>query len=99
MAHAVPTSKFRDHIRKVLGSKLIFVVLHMTKEDQISRIQSRHGNEERTVQWLTKCYDIFEPAAEDEPNTISLVINRDMSREDVVEKIVELVDKYQASRI
>ena len=96
VAHAVPTRKFRDHIRNVLGSNLIFVVLHMTKEDQISRIQARHGKEERTVQWLTKSYDMFEPAAEDEPNTISLVITKDMSRDDVVDKIVELVERYQS---
>jgi len=39
---------------------------------------------------------MFEPAAEDEPNTISLVINKDMSRDDVVDKIVELVERYQS---
>ena len=94
VAHAVPTRKFRDHIRKQLGTNLIFIVLHMTKEDQIARIKGRHGNEETFVNMLTKSYDIFEPADEDEPNCIPLVITKDMTRDDVVDKIIRLVKDY-----
>ena len=102
VAHAVPKRKFRDHIRNILGSELIFVVLHMTKENQIKRIRARHGNEQGNVHFLTKCYDAFEPAADDEPNTISVVINEDMTRDDVANKILEQVSyllqtKFQAS--
>ena len=95
VAHAVPARKFRDHIRKQLGSNLIFVVLHMSKEDQIERIKGRHGNEEMFVNMLTKCYDFFEPAEEDEPNTIPLLITKDMTRDDVVDKIIQLVKDYE----
>ena len=94
VTHAVPTRKFRDHIRKVLGFRVIFVVFHMSKENQLKRLQARHGNDDPAVQRLTECYDLFEPAAEDEPNTISLVINENMSRDDVVEKILELVSSH-----
>merc|ERR1711944_334304 len=76
VAHAVPARRFRDHIRKQLGSNLIFVVLHMSKEDQTERIKGRHGNEEMFVDMLPKCYDFFEPAEEDEPNTIPLLITK-----------------------
>ena len=97
VTHAVPLRKFRDHIRKVLGCDVIFVVFHMSKEHQLKRLQARHGNDDTAVQRLTKCYDLFEPAAEDEPNTISLLINEKMSKDDVVEKIIELVSQHNES--
>merc|ERR1712113_980905 len=34
VAQALPTRELRDHMRKELGPDLIFVVLHMSKEDQ-----------------------------------------------------------------
>merc|ERR1719189_3552693 len=42
VAQAVPTRKLRDHIRKQLGPNLIFVVMHMSKEDQYERVKARH---------------------------------------------------------
>ena len=94
VAHAVPTRKFRDHIRKQLGSNLIFVVLHMSKEDQVERIKGRHGDEAMFVDMLTKSYYVFEPAEDDEPNTISILITKDMTREDVTDKILRMVKNY-----
>ena len=63
----------------------------MSKDNQLKRLKARHGNDDTALQRLTKCYDVFEPADEDEPNTISLVINENMSRDDVVEKVLKLV--------
>ena len=95
VAHAVPTRKFRDHIRKQFGPNLIFVVLHMSKEDQVERIKGRHGEEQMFVDMLTKSYDVFEPAEEDEPNTIPILITKDMTREDVADKILQLVKNFK----
>ena len=96
VAHAVPTRKFRDHIRKQLGSNLIFVVLHMSKEDQVERIKGRHGDEAMFVDMLTKSYDVFEPAEDDEPNTISIQITKEMTRDDVADKILQKVKDYKS---
>merc|ERR1712018_245499 len=95
VAQAVPTRKLRDHIRKQLGPNLIFIVLHMTKEDQIARLKERHGNEEKVVNTLAKSSDVFEPAVEDEPNSISLLITKEMTRDDVVDTIIRLVKDYE----
>ena len=95
VAQAVPSRKLRDHIRTRLGDNLIFVVLDMSKEDQLSRIKSRHGNSEKAVGFLSKCYDYFEVAGEDEPRAINVVITKDMTRDDVVEKILLLVNAYE----
>ena len=96
VAHAVPKRKFRDHIRKQLGSSLIFVVLHMSKEDHIERIKERHKNDIRQgiVDKLIKSYDVFEPAEDGEPNTISILITKEMTREDVVDKIIQMTKNY-----
>ena len=43
---------------------------------------------------LTKMYDLYEVAADDEPNAINVVIDKEMTRNDVVEKILHLVKCY-----
>ena len=94
VAHAVPTRKFRDHFRAKLGPDLLFIVLNMTKEDQMGRIKNRHGDEALMNDMLVKAHDIYEAAAKDEPNTIDVWVTKDMSRDDVVDKILDMVKKY-----
>ena len=94
VAQAVPTRTLRNHIRTRLGDNLIFVVLDMSKENQLSRITTRHGNSEKVVSFLSKCYEFFEGAGEDEPRTINVAITKDMTRDDVVKKILLLVNAY-----
>ena len=92
IAQAVPTRSFRDHIRKCLGPDLMFVVLHMTREDQEARIKARHGTENSSVNdMLLKCYDVYEPAGEDEPNTLDVLVTPEMTRDDVVNKILDML--------
>ena len=94
IAQAVPTREIRKHIRSKLGPNLLFVVLHMTKEDQASRIKARHGDDESFVNMLTKLYDVYETAGEDEPNAVTVVIPKDMTRDGVVENILKTVEQY-----
>ena len=95
IAQAVPTRKCRDHIRGQLGSNLVFAVLHMSKEDQLARIKARHGDEEAPLSdMLTKCYDIYEPAGDDEPNTIHVLVTNDMTRDDVAQKVIRLLNEF-----
>jgi len=94
VAQAVPSRKFRDHIRGQLGSNLIFAVLHMSKEDQEARIKARHGDEDTISGMLTKIYDIYEPAEDDEPNAIHVLVTKDMTRDDVVQKVIRLLNEF-----
>ena len=94
VAQAVPTRELRDHIKSELGPELVFCVLHMTKADQMARIKARHGNEESSVnKMLLKAYDFYEPAAKGEPNAIDVTITSEMSPDDVVETILEMIKK------
>ena len=95
VAQAVPSKALRKHIREQLGPELMFVVLNMTKEDQMKRIKQRHNGEEQggVVDWLTKLYDLFEPATDDEENTYGLDVTTEMSREDVMKKVLDILPK------
>ena len=95
IAQVAPTRVVRERIREHLGSELIFVVLHMSREDQKARIKARHGEDESIIELLTRCYDVCEPAAEDEPNAIHLLVTKHMSKDDVVDKILMSLKKYQ----
>ena len=94
VAQAVPTRAFRDHIRSQLGPNLIFVVLHMDKEDQIERLRARHGDDETFVELLSTTYNLYEPATDDEPNSIHVLLTNDMTRDDVADKILQMVKNY-----
>ena len=92
VAQAVPTRAIRDRIRSLLeGSNLLFVVLHMSQEDQVARIKARHGDDEDLIAMLTKTYEACDTADDDEPNAITVTISKEMTRDEVVEKIQHMV--------
>ena len=91
VAQAVPTRELRDYIRGIIGAELIFVVLHMSKEDQEARVKNRHGDEEGATDYLVNAYKLFEPAAQDEPNTLDVRISPEMTPEDVADRIVAML--------
>ena len=93
IAQAVPSKALRDHIKKQLGPELLFVVLNMKKEDQMKRIQARHGEEGKFTDMLTKLYDLYEPATEDEEQATNVFITSDMSKEDVVKKVLKTLQE------
>ena len=94
IAQAVPTRAMRDCIRGCLGPELLFVVLHMTKEDQLARIKSRHGDDESFVGFLSKSHDIYEPVTEGEPNAVQISVTKDMSKDDVVDEILHSLKDF-----
>ena len=93
IAQAVPSRYFRDYIKKELGFGAIFVVLNMSKEDQKDRLSKRHVGDQSAVNWLSKMYDVFKPAEKDEEQAINIQITNNMSREEVVQKILDKLTK------
>ena len=94
VAQAVPLRSLRDHIKKELDNDVIFVVLNMSREDQMKRVKQRHGEGQESINdWLIKIYDLFEPLAEGEENAIGVDVTSEMTREDVVQKILEKLPK------
>ena len=91
VAQAIPLKSFRDHIREELGPDLIFVVLHMAKEEQTKRLIGRHGEAGRA--FISKLTALAEPEASGEENAINVTVTSEMSRKDVVEKILQMLSK------
>jgi len=92
VAHACPSRHLRDVIKAELGPDLIFVVLNLSKEEQMDRLRKRHGEENEGVnELLGNMYDLYEPATEDEENAINLVLTNEMTREEVAEKLLKML--------
>ena len=45
IAQAVFSRGQRERIRKMIGPDLVFIVMNLTKECQLKRVESRHGDQ------------------------------------------------------
>ena len=96
IAQAVMNRLQRDAMRKELGPDLVFIVLNMNQACQKKRVGARHGEGafgETMQEALSKMYQLYHPADEDEPNAVNVEITEDMSREDVLEKVLDIISK------
>ena len=95
VAHAVPCQKSRQYMSQILGEDLFFVVLNLTKECQAARLKARHGDTLSEDNSLTKMFDKFEPAGQDEENAVNVTIDDSMSQQDVVEKVLNVIKNIE----
>ena len=95
IANAVFSRTQRETLRRQIGPELVFIVLNLTKDCQTKRLQRRHGEAiaESKLQMFTKYADLFEPAGDDEENAYNLDITEDMTKDDVMEKVYEIIQK------
>ena len=93
IAQAINSQKQRERMRKLIGPDLVFIVLGLSKECQMKRVKARHGEDFPFVDMLIKISDLYEPAGAEEENAFNVVINEDDSRDDVLQKIVDILKK------
>ena len=100
IAQAVFSRKQREYLRQQLGPNLVFVVLNLTKECQKKRVESRHGDSlgEDFLVVLEKYAELCEPAGEDEENAYNLDIDENMTRDDVIKKLLDIVENAYSSK-
>ena len=92
VAHAVATKNSRDLLRSRMGPDLVFIVLNLTKECQRKRLEQRHGSGGgHMVKGLEKVYGLYEPAREGEVNAHNVTVEEGMTKDDVMEKVLEIV--------
>ncbi len=94
VAQAVPSRKCRDVIRSVLGQEVTFVLLILSSETQSERVKGRHGDSEAGQAIADMCIKVgklYEPKAEDEENTFDIIIEKEMSQDDVLEKVLQTI--------
>ena len=100
VAQAAPKRAMRDSIRKILGDQVIFVLLNLSEETNIKRIEKRHGGSDMDPQMkemilgmLNKMLAAYEPSQADEENAFNIDIEHHMSKYDVAEEILSKVSK------
>ena len=92
VAHVVFSRKSRDLCRKECPD-IIFITLTMTEECQKKRLQMRHGDNAEIMGFLTKIFDELEPAGNDEENAYNITISEDMTKQDVLNRALEIIAK------
>ena len=97
-AHACPIRELRDCMKEVFGSECIFVTLRLSKEATAKRVEARHadGNQEMmkgVIDFLASMYDLYEGVQPGEDNCITVLVDPDDSREDVMNKIIDQVNQ------
>ena len=94
IAQAVISQALRDHIRQTIPD-CIFITLTMAKETQMKRIKARHGDDmsEGMLEVLTNTHELYELPGENEPNTFNVNISDDMKPQDVMRKVLEILNK------
>ena len=98
VAHAVFSRKQREALRKILGPECVFIVLNMSRECQKKRVLAMHEKDigmDGLIAMMIKFAELYEPAGEDEEGAYNVEITEDMNREDVIQKILEIVDNLE----
>ena len=96
-AHACPKRDIRDCMKEIFGSsQSIFVTLHLSKEATTKRVEARHTNADpemmkEVIDFLAGVYDLYEDVQPGEDNCITVLVDPDDSREDVMNKILNQV--------
>jgi len=90
VAGVAMNKEVRDIIRSTLGPNVIFVVLNMNQDDVKERLEARHKGHAGGLNMLMTMFKICESANDvDEEKAINIMITKDMSKQDVVEKILQ----------
>ena len=92
VAHAVATRGNRDFIKSLMGPDLVFIVLNLTQECTTERIMARHGESAEGAEGLERAHSAFQPADEDEERAYNVTIQKGMSKQEVLQKVLEIVD-------
>ena len=93
IAFVLSTKKIRDILRKNLGSEIVFIMLQLPKEHYMKRFSKRHGEGGKAlVEAIYKMNILIEPVEPDEENAYNINITEDMSPNDVVQKVLSIVE-------
>ena len=87
VAYLVQTRESRDLCRQ-LCPNLVFITLTLTQTCQKKRLEGRFGDRE-VPPFLSRMFEESEPAGDEEENAYNITITEDMTREEVLNKVLE----------
>ena len=93
IANTINKCASRTQLRKLIGPDLIFIVLNLTEECLRKRILHRHGEvSEKLFNIYSETAKSYEPARPDEENVFGLEITENDSPQDVLQKVLKIVN-------
>jgi len=92
VAHLVMSKKSRELCREVCPN-IVFIVLNMTDGCRRVRLKGRHNSNGDLPDNLSKLFQEFEPAGGGEENAYNIEVSEDMTREEVLEKVLDIIGK------
>ena len=72
---------------------IVFIVLNMTEGCRRARLKGRHNSDGELPDNLSKLFQEFEPAGGGEENAHNVEVSEDMTREQVLDKVLEIIAK------
>ena len=99
VSQVVPSENYRDLVRKILGPKCFFINMSLSSETQRQRLKQRYKHLQKDhrkefIKIRNKSGQSFEHAGPDEKNAQEIVITPDLSKEDVIQKILNIVKSF-----
>jgi len=91
VAGVVLNKEVRNWIRSALGPELMIINLCMTREDTRDRLVSRNKGTNDFVDVLLVVHDICEAVEDDEKQAVNIIVTKDMTEHDVIERIKECI--------
>ena len=70
---------------------VVFIVLNMTDGCRRVRLKGRHNSDGELPDNLGKLFQEFEPAGDGEENAYNIEVSDDMTREEVLGKVLEII--------
>ena len=69
--------------------------MNLTKSCQKKRLEARHGKDggQELAGLLSKMFELFERAGEDEEGAYNVTVTEDMSPDDVLKQVMEIINK------
>jgi len=92
VATVLVTADIRAAMREVLGPELIIVVLTMSSADRRERILSRHKGNLKAADLFDTFEKLMEGVQENEPNTFEFKVDSGMTRDEVVDQVIQKVE-------
>ena len=88
VAHLVMSKKSRDFCRAACPN-VVFITLALTENCQQKRLEGRHAGQ--NAKPFQKLFQDFEPAGDEEENAYKVMISEDMTKDDVLHKVLEII--------
>ena len=97
VAFALFTKRQRGQARQKLGKKLVFIVLKMTRTCMRKRLAARHGGDENShaVDSIVNMHSLYEDVGEDEPQAYTVTVDENTTKNDVITKVLDIMEKHQ----